>query len=87
MAISIPLQFERLNDKSLDSTEVHESLEEAIEYAKSPTAYPGQQLSVRKGNGNDYSVYIINEDKTLTETSVSSDILDLLTWKEITEKE
>ena len=83
---SMPLQYGRLYKGALDPSEVHESMEAALEYAKSPIAYPGQKISVKSEDGNKYNVYVINEDGTLRETSTNEELIAALSWQEIPEQ-
>lgn len=58
-------EFQRLGAFVLDSTEIIDSYLDAITYAQSPIAVPGQILRVLKDDKNTYDAYIINKDKTL----------------------
>lgn len=79
---SMPLSYKRLYSGALDEDSVFESLEAAQEYATGPTSYAGQIIGV-KVDGNNYSPYIINADKTMSPTITADEVIAMMSWQEI----
>jgi len=67
------LQFQRQFAEGLDSTEVHASEQDAIDYAaSSPVAYAGQTIKWKDENGI-YQTGVIQSDGTLRKTSAGGE--------------
>lgn len=79
---SMPLSYKRLYSGALDEDSVFESLEAAQQYAAGPTSYAGQIIGV-KGEGNNYSAYIINADKSMSPTITADEVIAMMSWQEI----
>lgn len=82
---SMPIQYKRMYKGSLDQDDIFESLEQAEEYAKGPTAYPGHIISAL--DGGKVKSYIVNDDNTLTEQLRMDELIQMLSWVEISEEE
>ena len=80
---SMPIQYKRMYKGSLDQDDIFESLEQAEEYAKGPTAYPGHIISALD-NGKVKS-YIVNDNNTLTEQLRMDELIQMISWVEISE--
>lgn len=78
---SMPIQYKRMYKGPLDQDDVFESLEQAEEYAKGPTAYAGHIIGVLV-EGQRRS-YIVNDDGTLTEHVSKEDLINALSWHEL----
>ena len=64
--------YSRLNGQPLDATIVWDSLADAQDYAKTPTAYVGQILTVVTNEGS--TVYVVNDEAgTLVEVDTPAD--------------
>lgn len=67
--------FDRVNSLPLDSSELHDSYEEAIEYIGMGSAYAGQTIKIKNEN-NKYDSYIIqNIDGELIPQLLTDDLL------------
>lgn len=82
MATSMPLQYKRLYKGPLDEDQVFNSMELAMTYASSPTAYPGQVIGVKKDNG-EWGSFLIGEGGTLTEQLTMEDMTRMISWIEM----
>lgn len=64
--------FARGNALPLDSSEIYDSYEEALEYANSPTAYVGQTIKVlENGKYHTYVIQPFNDGHMLEETGIN----------------
>lgn len=62
---SMPLQYKRLYKGPLEADTTFTSLEDAQSYAQSPTAYPGQIISIYFQETDSWGAYIISSNGAL----------------------
>lgn len=84
--VSMPLQFSRMYEAPLDPSDTFETYQDAVTYAQSAIGYPGHVIAV-KAAGIRRDVYVINENKTLSQLyaqRVDADIiLEAQNWETI----
>ena len=76
-AIGLPIQFDRMYSGPIDKYDVFDSYADAVIYAQGPIAFPGQILGV-KGTSNKREIYVINEDRTLSNAMIQRENINIV---------